>query len=455
MNEKLHNEDFDVKRIDGEALSGDSNKIKLKITSYTIIMEVQEAYMKEEIKAKEEKAKELEDNLKASNLSAEEKEAINKEIMELQTEVNSLYDAFVKFTESNVRFMDLAKKALKLPDINFKELEEKGFTKINGQEVKVEEFMKPIESSFEETQSVLNSANDEDIFSNVDSDLIKQEVERAMNEEGKDRITGEDIRFGDQVAEKVNSEDLEKITTAVAKEIKENVDEIKKDEIKIDDVDSILEKAGALNLSKSPSEQQTEYSAISDQPEKTEEQQKEATTKEEVKAEPDSSIIPGEWQNVPLEGVPTLDNKTDSKQYDFSEDEEIIELKRQLAETKQKADSADNTLKATIEKRETLEKEKSLLLEEASQKYEEAAKKQAEMEEIKRAEAKAKLMSEMKAELESYKDKIIVSTKKSQDEETNIAKINSEISGYNASIEKSDSIINEYNQMLSQGGRTK
>ena len=69
MSEKLHNEEFDVKQVDGNVLSGDSNKIKLKITSYAVIMEVQEAFMKEEIAAKEQEKKDLEQQLGNEELS--------------------------------------------------------------------------------------------------------------------------------------------------------------------------------------------------------------------------------------------------------------------------------------------------------------------------------------------------------------------------------------------------
>ena len=76
MSEKLHNDEFDVKRTDGNVLSGDSNKIKLKITSYAVMMEVQEAYMKEERAAKEKEKKDLEQQLENEDLSRKERRKI-------------------------------------------------------------------------------------------------------------------------------------------------------------------------------------------------------------------------------------------------------------------------------------------------------------------------------------------------------------------------------------------
>ena len=57
MSEKLDNDVFRIKRIDGKIVAGDANKLKLLITSYAVIMEVQSRYMEEEIASmKEEKA---------------------------------------------------------------------------------------------------------------------------------------------------------------------------------------------------------------------------------------------------------------------------------------------------------------------------------------------------------------------------------------------------------------
>ena len=57
MKEKHDNEEFRIVSMDLEAIKGDANKLKLLITSYAAIMEVQDAYMQEEIEAKEEEAK--------------------------------------------------------------------------------------------------------------------------------------------------------------------------------------------------------------------------------------------------------------------------------------------------------------------------------------------------------------------------------------------------------------
>ena len=50
MSEKLDNEVFEIERIDGKVINGDANKLKLLATSYAVVMEVQDAYIKEEMK---------------------------------------------------------------------------------------------------------------------------------------------------------------------------------------------------------------------------------------------------------------------------------------------------------------------------------------------------------------------------------------------------------------------
>ncbi len=64
MNETIHNDDYDVKLIDGDAtnsndpIKGNYNKIKLKILTRAVMLEVQEAYMKEEMEQVKDSLKE-------------------------------------------------------------------------------------------------------------------------------------------------------------------------------------------------------------------------------------------------------------------------------------------------------------------------------------------------------------------------------------------------------------
>ena len=63
MEEKLENEVFKITKIDENVLAGDANKLKLLMTSYAVIMEVQKAYIEEEINSKYEEQSVLEAEL--------------------------------------------------------------------------------------------------------------------------------------------------------------------------------------------------------------------------------------------------------------------------------------------------------------------------------------------------------------------------------------------------------
>lgn len=218
--EKLRNEEFDIKRVDGNVLSGDSNKIKLKITSYAVILEVQEAFMQEEIKAQEDKQAKLEQKLENNNLSFKEKIETKKKLVELSKQINNLKDVFEQFSDSRTRFMEIAKKALKLPEENLKQLAENGSIKIEGEKI-------DIDKEFEKAQNVLMDAQDTDnVFTNVDSEAIKEEVNRAMME----REDTNDI----------NVENIDSKINNIAKETKEKVDNVITNRIGVDDALDLL-----------------------------------------------------------------------------------------------------------------------------------------------------------------------------------------------------------------------
>ena len=74
MDEKLNNEDFVVKRVDGNVLNGDSNKIKLKMVSFATVMEVQEEFIERELnsmKTEMEEAKNAGDDKRVDKIFAD------------------------------------------------------------------------------------------------------------------------------------------------------------------------------------------------------------------------------------------------------------------------------------------------------------------------------------------------------------------------------------------------
>ena len=125
MKEKLENDVFKIIEIDENVLAGDANKLKLLITSYAVIMEVQAAYMEEEIEKKREEQRGLEVELEMSD--GKNAKEIKQRINELSKEINIMDKAIYDFNKSHQRFMSLAHKALSLPDKNFQKLAENGW----------------------------------------------------------------------------------------------------------------------------------------------------------------------------------------------------------------------------------------------------------------------------------------------------------------------------------------
>ena len=239
MSEKLHNEEFDVKRVDGSALSGDSNKIKLKITSYAVILEVQEAYMKEEIAAKEQDKKDLEQKLESEELSRKDKREIKKDLSLLNAELDILNDVFLEFSESRKRFMEIAKKALKLPEENLKELGETGWLEMESKKVN-------IDTEYENIQNkLIDAQDDENVFTSVDTDAIKEAVEKAMNEKSED-LPEEYKNDGDFIAENITSDNFDDAISSATENIKDVVDEKKTDELTEEDARDIFANAGTV-----------------------------------------------------------------------------------------------------------------------------------------------------------------------------------------------------------------
>lgn len=176
MSEKLHNEDFDVIRVDGNVISGDSNKIKLKMISYGIVMEVQETFMQEELEKQNEELNKLEAGATNTALTEEEKTIINENIESLRGQIESLNKVYEEFSNARQRFMEVAKKALKVHEENIEQMKE------NDKELAEEPKMSVDFSDYEKAQTVLEDAQDANIFSNVDSEAIKEEVNRVMTD---------------------------------------------------------------------------------------------------------------------------------------------------------------------------------------------------------------------------------------------------------------------------------
>lgn len=221
MSDKLHNEEIDVERIDGNVLSVESNKIKLKITTYAAIMEVQDAYMQEELDAKEEEIGKIKNQVVSGNLTEEEVKNADKDLATLTEQIESLKDVYEKFSVAHTRFMDLAKRALSLPNENFKKLSEKGYTMISGKKIELSN----LESSYEEADKTLTNDENKDVFSNINNEDIKEEIERVINEEVyTNDDTGEEKTAKEHIINEVNATNFDENTLELASFVKNNID---------------------------------------------------------------------------------------------------------------------------------------------------------------------------------------------------------------------------------------
>ena len=261
---KLDNEEFRVVGLNNlEVIKGDANKLKLLITSYATIMEVQDAYIQKDLDEKKNKQQELEEKVASGNLEKNELKATKKDLSLLKQEVRSLEDAYREFSEARQRFLALAKKALKLPKENFEQLAQDGWIKIEDENKKQEVIdLQTLAEAQEDVQSALIDEKDNDIFSSVDSNLIKEEVEKMMNRD----ITSSK-NYGDTVTRNIDADNFDETVSEIAEDIKNEVDERKANEVTPDLMKDLFTKQEEIKQEKTTSEpEQDEKSDTPDSP---------------------------------------------------------------------------------------------------------------------------------------------------------------------------------------------
>lgn len=417
MSGKLDNEVFKIERIDGEIIAGDANKLKLLITSYATIMEVQDAYINEEIASKEEEKTNIESQIENGNLNKKEVAIAKANVLELTDEINTLHKAYEKFSESRTRFMELARKALKLPDENFKQLAEEGWFKIDGEKIELSDFNAPTTKS----QFSLVNEDGEYVFSNVDTAAIKQEVERTMNEETisfvDDKSNAIDTEvIKDYVINDINGENFDEEVHDLANEVKASLDDKKENEITSDYVGDIFSKAEAI----ATNNQEADNHTVS------------------ITAPVSANPLSGSTNENGFSSVTPIFSMDD---LDMSNDPEIMELERQLAAAQETQANKEKTLRDKEQQVNELTLEKNNSLREAQEKFNVVSKV---LDERKKASIAA-----LKAEIQKVKEQINTTDENLKAKDVIIDSLNSEINSYKDSIEKSEAIIRE------NGGHTK
>ena len=111
MDNRQNNQDFTLVSAPGQSLSGNANKIKLKMVSYDAILEVQAAFMEEEVLKKHEELSKNIEEVKSVGTREDIKDALIRSA-KLSKELTDMQVALEELEDYNAKFMDMAKKAL-------------------------------------------------------------------------------------------------------------------------------------------------------------------------------------------------------------------------------------------------------------------------------------------------------------------------------------------------------
>ena len=268
MDNRQNNQDFTLVSAPGQSLSGNANKIKLKMVSYAAILEVQAAFMEEEVLKKQEELSKSTEEVKSGETKEDRKAALDR-VNKISKELADMQAALEELEDYNAKFMDMAKKALKLPNANLEELVATGKTTLDGKVVTKEDISKDIDISsvvnldnaVEKGESVLKTPDNKSIFSDIDSDEIRRQVEEVINSDEKDK---DGLTFTDYVDQKVS--DDKTFDTAVnflAGESKDELDDkIANPEFEVDDLKNMFDEEPERPLVKEQPTQEVKVEPI-------------------------------------------------------------------------------------------------------------------------------------------------------------------------------------------------
>ena len=252
MKEKIHNEIYDVtesaKEVSNsnDSIKGNFNKIKLKLVTRAAILEVQTAYMEEEIASKKEEMKEVATEVKTAD-EKEFNEAINR-LTKISRELTEMQGALADIKDYKAKFIDMAKKALRLPSDKLVELVATGKTTLDDKIVTKEDVSKDIDissvvnldSAVEKGESVLKTSSNKSIFSDIDTEEIRAQVEQVINSGEKDKDGSTVV---DYINDKVNNdEEFDTAVKLLTEEVKDNIDDKKANpEVQPEDLKNVFD----------------------------------------------------------------------------------------------------------------------------------------------------------------------------------------------------------------------
>ena len=353
IEEKQNNEEFKVISMDPEVIKGDANKLKLLITSYAAIMEVQDAYMQEEIEAKEEEAKRVEAQIASGKLTESGVESKKEELAALADQIETLSEVYAEFSKSRTRFMDLAKKALRLPSANFEQLAEKGYTQISGDKIE----LSSLASSYETAQKTLTDEENKDVFSSIDKEGIKKEIERVINESEYmvDEETEEKNSAKDYI---IGTEDFDETVSELANFVKGNIDDKNNKE---------LNEAGSEIFEEALKAAKTN----DDTEEKKPSEEAQTDHKDEQEYDEDAATYEGNWAEDPIDFgddksiesfIEALKNENESlKAHGEELSSRISDVKEEQTKAAEKQEQAKKELEAAKKRAKDTKRQIELL----------------------------------------------------------------------------------------------
>ena len=252
MEAKIHNEIYDVTESAKEVsnsndpIKGNFNKIKLKLVTRAAILEVQTAYMEEEIASKKEEMKEVATEVKTAD-EKEFNEDINR-LTKISRELTEMQGALADIKDYKAKFIDMAKKALRLPSDKLVELVATGKTTLDDKIVTKEDVSKDIDissvvnldSAVEKGESVLKTSSNKSIFSDIDTEEIRAQVEQVINSGEKDKDGSTVV---DYINDKVNNdEEFDTAVKLLTEEVKDNIDDKKANpEVQPEDLKNVFD----------------------------------------------------------------------------------------------------------------------------------------------------------------------------------------------------------------------
>lgn len=219
------NEDYEIVETAPKVYSEGANKLKLQMATRLAIMNIQSKFMAQQIEKDKETITDM-SNAIQSDMPEDEKKKIEAKISSLQDEVEFKELTSQEFGLNIQKVRNLGVKLLKLPIENLNEL---------GKAFELGVSVSNADRIFNRSQEIINDTSDQNksLFSNIDSEAIRQDVKDAlaMNDKKEDeadhKVSDSVIDIVDNAKEADKSSALDKaldIIESGAHEVREEKD---------------------------------------------------------------------------------------------------------------------------------------------------------------------------------------------------------------------------------------